>query len=60
MNTMKGVEIICKKYNIDLINVTEFFHYFNGCYQKVSLFLAVEKSNQSKIHAMPGLELSII
>ena len=44
MNTMKCVNIINKKHNIYLINVTTFFHYFNGCYQKENLLGGREHS----------------
>ena len=43
---MQAVKIIYKKYNISLINVQDFYGYFNGFYQNVLWFLNVEKSNQ--------------
>ena len=42
MNNMKCVDIVYKKYNIYLINVTTFFHYFNGCYQKVLILAGLQ------------------
>ena len=32
---MKGIEIIYKKHDIYLINVKDFYNYFNNFYQKV-------------------------
>ena len=38
---MKAIKVVYKKYNISLVNATDFYLYFKGFDQKVLCFLDV-------------------
>ena len=56
---MKAVEIVNKKYNISFINVIDFYHYFNGFYQKVITMYKNFKEILKLVLAPWGIEPSI-